>query len=107
MEITLKGKARPLKYGYRALMIFEALKGETYQGGGLQDVLILFYACLLAADRNLDLKFEEFLDSLDEDPLAVQKFSEYLDNVISIQNKLLSKQEDAEEEEKKAQAQED
>ena len=93
MEIKVEDKKVTLKYGFRALMMFERITGKTFQGGGLNDCLTLFYCCFVAGDLNTNVTFDSFIEWCDDNPIEVVNFTQWLTNKLQMEGEL-SKQED-------------
>lgn len=83
MEITIKEKTYKVKYGFKALMIYERIEGSAFTPNSLSNMITFFYSCLLAS--NSEITFDEFVDYLDENPNALNEFAEYLNNIIDAQ----------------------
>lgn len=80
MEIVINEKTYKVKYGFKALMIYEKIEEKAFEPKKLGDIILFFYCCLLSA--NPELNYEEFIDWLDDNPNAIEDFSDYLGNVI-------------------------
>lgn len=90
MRVQIKDKDLELKYGFRAMMLYEKITDKSFMPQGLFDVVMFFYASVLAADRELILSLDEFLDWLDENPHKAGEFSDWLIASIEQQNTLSS-----------------
>lgn len=91
MEITIKDTVYSIKYGFRALIIYENIAGESFQPNGLNSIITLFYSCLMAANKNLTIEFNDFVDELDEQPDKLNEFSSYIISMINKNNDLSEK----------------
>lgn len=79
MKITYNGKEYEMKYSFRAMMIFENITNKSFKPTGLNDIIIFFYSCLLGATKGKEIiKYDDFLDWLDENPNEVENFSNWL-----------------------------
>lgn len=84
MEIVINEKTYKVKYGFKALMIYERINdGAPFEGKTLGEILTFFYSCVLAADA--EIQFDEFVSWLDENPEAINDFSSYLSSVVEAQ----------------------
>lgn len=88
MRIKIKEKELELKYTFRAMLIYEKITDKSFMPSGLYDVVMFFYATVLASDKDFILSFDDFIDYLDENPTAVGEFSDWLMASIDKQNKL-------------------
>lgn len=76
--ILINGKEYPIKYGIRSMLIQEQITQKPFSLDNMNEQLVFLYACLLAADNELTMTYEEFLDSVDEDMSIIIRFGEYL-----------------------------
>ena len=91
MVIDFNGKQYTLKYSFRALMIYENITQKSFNPKGISDVMIVFYAVLVASAKDTTLDFDKFLDWLDEHPTAINEFSEWLTAVFNHQAGITNK----------------
>ena len=61
MVIDFNGKQYTLKYSFRALMIYENITQKSFNPKGISDVMIFFYAVLVASAKDTTLDFDKFL----------------------------------------------
>ena len=76
--ILINGKEYPIKYGIRAMLISEQITQKPFSLDNMNEQLVFLYACLLAADNELTMTYEEFLDAIDEDMSIIIRFGQYL-----------------------------
>ena len=89
MKVTFNEKEYDIKYSFRAYMIYENIMGKSFSPQGLTDMIIFFYATLLAAAKGDTIKYEDFLDWLDDNPDELNKFSKWLMECLGL-NKFLT-----------------
>lgn len=89
MKVTFNEKEYEIKYSFRAYMIYENIMGKSFSPQGLTDMIIFFYANLLAAAKGDTIKYEDFLDWLDDNPDELNKFSKWLMECLGL-NKFLT-----------------
>lgn len=87
MEITIKDQTIKLKFGFKAMMIYERIEEKAFAPSTMSDVIMFFYSCILAA--NADILFDDFVEWLDDNPNMITEFSTFLDT--SIESKTLKK----------------
>lgn len=80
MKIQINSTDITLKYGFRALMIFERITGHALDLGGINDVVTFFYSCVLASGT--DVTFNDFLDWLDDNEDKVPEFVKWLNDTV-------------------------
>lgn len=82
--MKINGKEIKLKYTFRALMIYEKITGESFSGKGISEILIYFYSTIIASNKDLTLTFDDFMDWLDDNPTALNNFTEWLTSVTTV-----------------------
>ena len=76
--ILINGKEYKIKYGIRAMLIAEQITQKPFSLDNMNEQLVFLYSCLLAADNELTMSYEEFLDAVDEDMSIIIRFGQYL-----------------------------
>ena len=76
--ILINGKEYPIKYGIRSMLIQEQITQKPFALDNMNEQLVFLYSCLLAADNELTMSYEEFLDAIDEDMSIIIRFGQYL-----------------------------
>ena len=76
--ILINGKEYPIKYGIRAMLIQEHITQKPFSLDNMNEQLVFLYSCLLAANNELTMSYEEFLDAIDEDMSIIIRFGQYL-----------------------------
>lgn len=99
MVISIKDKEVKLRYSFRCFFIFENIMGRSFQPNTTTDVLVFFYSCIMASDKELEFNFDEFLDMVDENPGLIAEFSQFITQAVSNNKSLLP--DDEEDENKK------
>lgn len=98
MKIKYQGKEYELKYSFRAMMVYENITDKSFAPNGLSDIIIFFYSCILAASKGQDvIKYDDFIDWLDENPIELENFSNWLLELMKQQHGLIRKTEQKEE----------
>ena len=67
-----------LHESFRAHMIYEEIVGETFHPKNLKHILIYFYSCVMACNRDLAADFDDFTDWLDIHPTMVESFTNWM-----------------------------
>lgn len=76
--ILINGKEYKIKYGIRAMLIAEQITQKPFSLENMNEQLVFLYSCLLAADNELTMSYEEFLDAVDDDLSIIIRFGQYL-----------------------------
>ena len=76
--ILINGKEYKIKYGIRAMLIQEQITQKPFSLDNMNEQLVFLYSCLLAANNELTMSYEEFLDAVDEDMSIIIRFGQYL-----------------------------
>ena len=75
--MIINNKEYKLKYTFRALMLFEQITNKMFTIESLSDEIIFFYCILLASNPDT-MKFDEFMDYIDDDPTLLTQFQQFL-----------------------------
>lgn len=101
MKLTFKDKEYTLKYGFRSLMLYENIAKESFQPTTITNIINFFYACLLAQSLDDPIKYDDFLDWLDDNPNQLTVFSDWLLNIITTNDKIANKEDKKDKKDKK------
>lgn len=82
MKVNLNDKEIELKYSFRALMAYENVMDKSLEMNTLSDILTFFYCVVVTSAKDNSIKFDDFMDYLDEHPEAVAEFNSWLSTVI-------------------------
>ena len=91
MEITIKNKTITLKRTFRSLIAYESATGKAFNPKTVTESIMYFYCVIIASDMELELTYDEFMDWLDENPTALQEFTQWLIEQSEIESKLTKK----------------
>ena len=94
MDVTIKGNTYTLKYSFRALMIYENITQKSFSPQGLSDVITFFYSVVVASSRDNNLRFDDFIDWIDDNPSSLSEFSNWLNDVYKHQMEISNIKED-------------
>lgn len=81
MKINIKNKTVELKYGFRAMLIYEQIQGKSFEPKTIGDVVVFFYSIVLGSTKDFSLTYDDFLDWLDDNPSAVTDFSLWMQSI--------------------------
>lgn len=73
--IKINGKEYAINPTIRAMFIFEQIKGEPFGLYTTLDNFLYFYSLLLASNKDCTLKWDEFVDAIDNDSTLVEQIS--------------------------------
>lgn len=101
MKVNLENKEIELKYGFRAMIVYEKIMDTSFAPKGLTEILVFFYSVIVASDKDNDinLTYDGFMDWLDENPEKVGEFSEWLNSVLTKQSQFKKESEEGEKKE--------
>lgn len=91
MEVTINEKTIKLKKTFRSLIAYESAMGKTFNPKTITESIMYFYCVIIASDMELELTYDEFMDWLDDNPTALQDFTQWLIEQSEIENKLTKK----------------
>lgn len=89
--IKINDKEYKVRYSIRAMFIFEQIKGEPFGLFTTLDNFIFFYSMIMASNKDCTLKWDDFIDAIDNDPTIVTQLQEVL---TSNNDAIFSKEED-------------
>lgn len=78
--IKINGTEYKVKYSIRAMFIFEQIKGEPFGLYTTLDNFVFFYSMIMASNKNCSLKWDDFIDAIDNDNSIVTQLQEVLSN---------------------------
>lgn len=91
MKIQINNTEITLKYSFRSLIIYEKVAGKSFEPKTLGDIIVYFYCSVLGSAKDLTITYDEFLDWLDEHPVAISEFSQWLASVAAVNQQMLTK----------------
>lgn len=91
MEISIKDKTIKLKRTFRSLIAYESATGKAFNPITITESIMYFYCVIIASDTTLEITYDEFMDWLDDNPTALQDFTEWLVKQSEIESKLTKK----------------
>lgn len=96
MKVNIKGTEIELKQTCRAMIIYENIMGKTFYPTGISEVVILFYATILASSKDSTISYEDVIDYIDEfgpitDNKVIEEFTEWLNKTMYVKNDLSKK----------------
>lgn len=78
MEIKINDKTIQLKKSFRSLIAYESATGKPFSPKTVTDSIMYFYCVIISSDSDLELSFDTFMDWLDDNPMALQEFTEWI-----------------------------
>lgn len=88
MKLTINDKEIELKYSMRSMMLYENITQKSFTPTTMTDLITFMYCVVVASSKDYSLKYDEFIDYLDENPTVLNEFSEWIVNVISANDTL-------------------
>lgn len=91
MKITINNTELQLKNSFRNYVIYERITGSTFSNvDKLEDILNLFYSCILAAAQRegITISVNDFYDYIDDNPQSIHEFVVWLQSELTISNML-------------------
>lgn len=97
MTINIFDHDVELKLKMRAYVLYENITGkDPTHIETLSDVLVLFYCIVVSCDKDLHIKFDDFLDYIDEHPEAMPQFTSWLTGEYDYNDQLTNAEEEVE-----------
>lgn len=91
MKIKINDKEIDLKITMRAMIIFEKIADKPFNPITITDLILYFYATILACCPDFDMTFDYFLYYLDDDPSLFKQFTDFINSENEKQNQLNNK----------------
>lgn len=95
-KITINGKDFKVKQTIRAMFLYEQITKKAFKIESLMDNYVYFY-CLILANNEEVLEWDDFLDALDSDPTIYTQLNEILVENSKIDKLLNSSDEEGKE----------
>lgn len=78
MTISIDYREITLRHTFRSHLIYENVTGHSFAPKGITDIVTFMYCSLMAADAELAITFDKFVDWLDEHPDTLTQFAAWL-----------------------------
>lgn len=91
MEIKIKDNELTLKHTFRSMIMYENIMDKSFTPNGMTEILVYFYCVILASKKDLDLKYEDFLDWIDDNPNEVINFTQWMSEYNQVQDHIKKK----------------
>lgn len=86
MKITINDKEIELKYTLRSMLMYENITDKTFNPSTMSDVITFMYCIVVASSKDYSLKFDDFIDWLDDNPNIINEFGEWIQTVAQNNN---------------------
>ncbi len=86
MKVTINDKEIELKYTLRSMLMYENITDKTFNPSTMSDVITFMYCIVVASSKDYSLKFDDFIDWLDENPNIINEFGEWIQTVVQNNN---------------------
>lgn len=83
MTIKIGDREIKLRYTFRSLMLYENIQKKSFAPETTTDVLVFMYCVIMGSDKDIKLEFNDFLDMVDENPVLVSEFADWLTGEIN------------------------
>lgn len=91
MKIKINDKEIDLKITMRAMIIFEKIADKPFNPITITDLILYFYATILACCPDFEMTFDNFLSYLDDNPSLFKQFTDFINSENEKQNQLNNK----------------
>lgn len=85
-KYNLNGQEVDIKFKFRSEILFEEVNGKSFTGETISDWLLYFYCTVIANTSDDFIKYDEFVEWLDENPDLlfefIQWYTEYQSGII-------------------------
>lgn len=94
MKIKINDNEYELKLSMRSYLLFENIKGKSFELETMTDTIIFFFCVILTSSKDYDFKYDQLLDMLDENPDLLLEFNNWLIQEYSKESMLSPEDED-------------
>ena len=88
MTIKINDKEIELKQTIRSLLMYESIKGESYQPKNLNDILLYIYCVVVASSKDYSLSYDDFIDWVDDNPDELTQIVKFIQDTQQNQNNI-------------------
>lgn len=88
MKLTINGKEIELKYTMRSMMLYENITDKSFSPTTMTDLITFMYCVVVASSKDYSLKFDDFIDYIDENTAALNEFSAWIIKTMAVQDEL-------------------
>lgn len=86
MKVTINDKEIELKYTLRSMLMYENITDKTFNPSTMSDVITFMYCIVVASSKDYTIKFDDFIDWLDDNPNIINEFGEWIQTVAQNNN---------------------
>lgn len=86
MKITIKDNEIELKYTLRSMIMYENITDQTFNPQTLTDMITFMYCVVVASSKDYSLKFDEFIDYVDDNPNIINEFGKWIQETVNTNN---------------------
>ncbi|MDR2138268.1 MAG: hypothetical protein LBP50_01770 [Tannerella sp.] len=83
-KVRIAGNEYVIRYGIRALFVFERLAQKSFEVRTLTDTYLFFYSMLLAGSPECGITFDSFVESCEADAGLSEVFSECVRSAVRV-----------------------
>lgn len=83
MKIKIKDLEITLKNSFRSLVIYEAMTKKSFKPETITDVIVYFYSVISASANPEQVDWDDYMDWLDDNPMAINDFQTWLTSSMS------------------------
>lgn len=83
MIVNIKDKEIELKYTLRSMIMYENITEQTFNPTTMTDIITYMYCVVVASSKDYSLKFDEFIDYIDENPNIITEFGTWIQEVVN------------------------
>lgn len=79
MTLKINDKDVELKIKTRTYMLYENITNKSFEPTTMTDIINFLYCVILTSSNDYDYKYNDLLDFLDEDPMILPNFCNWLE----------------------------
>lgn len=86
MKIQYKDKEIELKQSLRALLMYENITNKSFNPQNFTEILTYFYCIIVSSSKDFSIKFDDFVDYIDENPVILEEMTNWLNTELTNNN---------------------
>jgi len=79
MTLKINDKDVELKIKTRTYMLYENITNKSFEPTTMTDIINFLYCVILTSSKDYDYKYNDLLDYLDENPMVLPQFCNWLE----------------------------
>ena len=88
MTVKINDKEIELKQTIRSLLMYENIKGQSYEPKSLNDILLYLYCVVVASSKDYSFSYDDWIDWVDACPDELTQIVQFIQQTEQNQNNI-------------------